>query len=931
MLIVTPSVSSERAKRYFGESLKRDDYYTRGQEVAGQWFGKGAEMLGLKGQVDQDSYFALCDNRNPANTDEQLTPRQKQNRRPMYDWTFSAPKAISVLYEYTGNEAIRDAFTQSYRETLGDAEAEMKTRVRKGGKDEDRITGNMVVAEFTHFTARPVEGRVDPHLHAHCVVFNTTFDEVENRWKASQQGDLKRDADYWEAAFHTRFARRLNELGYATVKDGSSFTLAGLPQSITEKFSMRRNQIEKEAAEKGITTAKGKHTLGARIREAKQKDVTKDVLREQWNARLSNEEREALNRVAGGSGGGGDGPISPKQAMNYALEHSFERASAVSEKRLKAEALRYAVGSVLPHDIAGIAKSEEVIAKERDGQLMTTTRKTLKAEVSMLEIASEGHGKFRPFALNPPELSGLSAEQKKAAQQILKSRDRVTGVVGKAGTGKTTMMRATINALEAEGRQKVFVFAPSSQASRGVLKDKEGFANAQTLEMLLRNEKLQKQTKGQVLWVDEAGLISSKDMGRLMELAKRNDNRVILSGDYTQHSSVEAGDAFRLMEQEAGVRLAKLTEIRRQTEPKYKKAVEAISAGGGKAAQKGFDALDRMGWVVESSGEERHGQLVSDYLRAVDEGKTALIIAPTHAEGESLTEELRGILKEQGAIGKEREFTVRRSTGWTQAQKGDARNYEPGMAVDFHEAVAGKRERLNGTRSTVGGFAKGEAVVVKGRGSDSVQVMRRDGSEAVLPLQEAECFEVSRARSIAIGRGDRIRITRNGEAAVEGQKKGTRINNGDIYTVEGFTKEGDIRLEKGKLLPKDWGHMSLGYVDTSYASQGKTVERLFVALGRASMAAANMQQWYVSLSRGKEMAKVYVEDKDEVRNAIAKGGERLSAVELTQTRIRENWRARLRKTLERNRVARFLKNRSDAMADYWRNPAPERDMGYGRG
>jgi ATP-dependent exoDNAse (exonuclease V) alpha subunit len=116
----------------------------------------------------------------------------------------------------------------------------------------------------------------------------------------------------------------------------------------------------------------------------------------------------------------------------------------------------------------------------------------------------------------------------------------------------------------------VSVFAPSSQASRGVLK-KEGFKDAETLEMLLKNEKLQEQTKGQVLWVDEAGLVSAKDMRRLMEVAKRNNNRVILSGDYTQHASVEAGDAFRLLEKEAGVRLARLTEIRPRRERKFRR------------------------------------------------------------------------------------------------------------------------------------------------------------------------------------------------------------------------------------------------------------------------------------------------------------------------------------------------------------------------
>lgn len=914
MLIVTPSLSSERAKRYFCESLSRDDYYIDGQEVAGEWFGKGAEQLGLSGKVDQQSYFSLCDNLNPE-TGEQLTPRLKENRRPMYDWTFSAPKAVSVLYEYSGDERIRDAFTQSYRETLTEAEAEMKTRVRKGGKDEDRITGNMVAAEFTHFTARPVEGRLDPHLHAHCVVFNTTFDKVEDRWKASQQGDLKRDADYWEAAFHTRFAKRLNDLGYATVKDGTSFTLAELPYSITENFSGRRNQIETEAAKRGITSAKGKHVLGASIREPKQKDVAKGTLREQWNARLSDEERTALDKVLA-EGSIGDKPVSARQAIDYSLEHSFQKASAVSEKRLKAEALRYGVGSVLPEDVASLTKNEGVIAKEVKGQVMATTQKTLDAEVDMLQFAQDGHGRFTPLGDASAELPGLSEEQRRAARLILKSRDRVVGVRGGAGTGKTTMMRATIDAME-NGKQKreVFVFAPSAQASRGVLK-KDGFEGAETLEMLLKNEKLQQQTRGGVLWVDEAGLVSSVDMKRLFDVAKRGGNRVVLSGDYRQHASVEAGDAFRLLESEAGVRLAELKEIRRQTHPEYKKAVQEISKGTAKGAQKGFDRLDRMGAIIEASGDARHQMLVTDYLKAVDDGKTALIIAPSHAEGERLTDELREALKERGAIGKERGFMVRKGTGWTDAQKGDGRNYQPGMVVEFSQNVKG--------------FTKGDKAVVVHGGND-VLLLKRDGTQAQLPEGSAEHFEVYRAHELAIGKGDRIRITKNGLAKAEGQAKGTKINNGDIFTVEGFTKEGDIRLEKGKLLPKDYGHFTTGYVDTSYASQSKTVDREFVAVGNESRGATNRQQWYVSLSRGREMVKVYVDSKEDVRNAIAKGTERMSAVELTQTRIRENWRVRLKKTLERNRVARFLKERSEAWADYWRNQKNvERNIGYGR-
>ena len=210
-------------------------------------------------------------------------------------------------------------------------------------------------------------------------------------------------------------------------------------------------------------------------------------------------------------------------------------------------------------------------------------------------------------------------------------------------------------------------------------------------------------------------------------------------------------------------------------------------------------------------------------------------------------------------------------------------------------------------------------------GENGPLLLKRDGTRAAVPVGQAKRFEVYRTREIAIAKGDRIRVTRNGEAKVEGQAKGTRVNNGDIFTIEGFTKEGDIRIEKGKLLPRDWGHLSLGYVDTSYASQGKTVDRVFIAAGDQSLPAVGRQQWYVSASRGKEMAKLYVDSKEEVRGRVAKDSERLSAVELTQTRLKSTWRNRLHQTLERNRVARFLKSRADAIAGYWRG---REGMGY---
>src|SRR5580704_16415164 len=181
MLRVTESKNAEAAKQYFGKGMVRSDYYIDGQEIAGVWGGKVAERLGLSGQVTQEDYFALVDNLRPR-TGEQLTPRNKGNRRSGYDFTFSAPKSVSVLYETSQDERILDAFRDSVKETMEEIEREMKTRVRKGGSNENRQTGSMAWAEFVHFTSRPVDGKPDPHLQAHCFAMNLTFDGQEQRF-----------------------------------------------------------------------------------------------------------------------------------------------------------------------------------------------------------------------------------------------------------------------------------------------------------------------------------------------------------------------------------------------------------------------------------------------------------------------------------------------------------------------------------------------------------------------------------------------------------------------------------------------------------------------------------------------------------------------------------------------------------------------------
>ena len=859
-------IASRNAKEYFAESLKREDYYSEGQEVSGDWNGIAAERLGLSGKVTTADFESLCDNEKPG-TKERLTQRNKSNRTVGYDFNFHCPKSVSVAYEFTQDERILNAFKSSVNQTMREIESDMKTRVRKNKADENRITGNMVWAEFVHFTARPVNGVPDPHLHAHCYAFNTTWDEEEKKWKAGQFRDLKGDAPYFEAAFHARFSKQLAEMGYRIERTAKGWELAGVPQRVLDEFSKRTEQVEQKAKELGITTAKGKDGLAALTRERKQKQLTKPGLRERWNARVSAEERASIQNNPRNETPASQ-KISEMKAMDFAMQHCYERASIVTDKELLRHALRFGVGDV---DVAKIKRQllrDELIKETVDGRQWLTTKDVLAEEKRLIDFVADGKGKFKPFGSDKYQFQNqkLSDEQRNAVRHVLRSTERVTAIRGGAGTGKTTMMKEAVAAIESTG-QKVFTFAPSAEASRGVLRSDAGFANAETVEALLQNPKLQAQVHGQVIWIDEAGLLSVRTLARVADLAQKENCRIILSGDTAQHRAVERGDALRLLEQHADLQAAELTQIRRQKADAHKAVVADLRAGN---LEKAFKRLDRLGMLREMDADQRHEALATDYAVAVKDGKSALVISPTHAEGERVTREIRAKLKAARKLAEdEREFIQLKNLQWTEAQRGDARNYRAGQVVQFHQNLAG--------------FQRGERVMVTAWDDHGVAVVRQNGKTASLPLDMTARFQVYEARQIALAVGDWIRITQNGFT-----KDKQRLNNGDLKQVKGFTKDGDIKLVNGWVVPKDYGNLTHGYCLTSYTSQSKGVDCVFVAESSESFRAADREQFYVSASRFKEALTIYTDDKHQLLEAVRKSSHRPSAMDLVKKEISES-------------------------------------------
>ena len=442
----------------------------------------------------------------------------------------------------------------------------------------------------------------------------------------------------------------------------------------------------------------------------------------------------------------------------------------------------------------------------------------------------------------------------------------MTAVRGGAGTGKTTMIKEAVAAIESGGR-KVFTFAPSAEASRGVLRSEAGFANAETVEALLQSSKLQELVRDQVIWIDEAGLLGVRTLARVVALAERQNCRIVLSGDTAQHRAVERGDALRILEKHAGLQAAELKEIWRQKADSHKAVIADLRRAD---LERAFKKLDDLGMMRELPAESRDEALAVDYVAAVNENKSALVISPTHAEGERVTARIRERLKRAGTVGRdERQFLQLKNLQWTEAQRADARNYENGLVIQFHQNVAG--------------FQRGERVAVKRRVETGGVVVERSGGEAaLLALGQNVRFQVYECKEIPLAPGDMIRITQNGFT-----KGKQRLNNGDLKQVRGFSAEGDIELTNGWVIAKDYGNLTHGYCLTSYCSQSKGVDRVFVAESSESFRAADREQFYVSASRFKEALTIYTDDKRQLLEAVSRSSARLSATDLVSAGVLE--------------------------------------------
>jgi conjugative relaxase-like TrwC/TraI family protein len=917
MLRITPSHSADGASKYFDAALARSDYY--GSETGG-WAGKGAELLGLQGDVSREQFVALASNQRP-DTKERLTPRtndtrtetkrvfdpktktwiekevEVSNRRAGYDFCFSAPKSVSIYLAETADKAVERMVHEAVRETMAAVEANMETRLR--GKDEDgnerdgdenRTTGNMLYGSFVHRETRPIEGVPDPHYHIHCYAFNATFDEVEQRWKAGQFGDIKKDGPLYEAIFHARLAEKINAAGFGIRRTDHNFELVSVSPELVEKFSKRTKLIEDLARQKytileakaralmkesgldfGDAFAKVKSELGAESRE--KKSASKLSYEEQladWRAQMTPEERESLTFRAVRAAKS-EGLITAEAAKDLAISDLFERVSVKRDSHVAAMLLRRGIGRVSIEEALSWPKSDAFIRPRSDGKLVST-REVLAAEQAMIQTAAAGQGREDELGRGGQwtirnQKVASDEGQRNAVQHVLESKDLVTSIRGPAGTGKSTMAKEAVQAVEALSGRSVLLFAPSSSAV-GVLK-KEGFAKSDTFKQLEINETLQDAARGQVLWIDEAAFLSVKQMRWLVDFAEQNRCRVILAGDTRQHHGVERGDALRIMERAGAVAQAALSKIFRQQSPALRAAMYDLSGGRTEA---GFDKLDKFGAIREMEDRQaRMDAIAQTHLAAIKEGKSSLIVSPTHHDARAVADVVRQAMRAEGLLtGEDQTVTRLQRLNLTEGQRRDAINYEPGQVVEFHQITKGDH---NGTKQQR--FRVGEHWRVVRRQGGAV-VVESGGQEKLLPLNQAGKFEVYRQEQLALAVGDKIRVTKNFTAG------GQRYSNNELHKVAGIDGA-RISLDNGRTIDGGMFHVDQGIVVTSHASQGKTVDQVIASVPVSAFSQANEAQFYVSMSRARQAMHLFTDSKVALREAVCRPSERLSSYELEES------------------------------------------------
>lgn len=886
MISISKPLNAASVSAYFRSEYgaANSHYYAENKDLHGEFHGKIAEVFGLAGQqVKAEQFDRLALGQDPR-TGEQLikhrntvlTAEGKEvPHRAGYDLTFSAPKSVSLTALVGGDGRIVEAHRAAVREALG--EAERLIQARGGGNRPPITTGKFIVATFDHDTSRPVDGYAAAQLHTHAVLFNMTEDDT-GQARSLQSHEIYVTAKMLTAIYQNHMEKALREMGY-TLERGKNHAveISGYTPEYLESESRRSKEIEKALEAKGLVGAAAASYAAHSTRGEKLNQTSEEVKAAHLlNAKKFGNQPQRVVAAAEQIQETVESTVSAYSAVRFARLKLSEREAVFDHHQVVTEALRYSRGRIRLTDIQG-----EIRRQVDDGVFIPvshvrpnaplwryTTPELIADERVVLEAVRFGSMLNGPVARYSDEslevrYPHLNEWQRRIIRESLGSERQITGIQGSAGTGKTTSLRA-IRELAEESGWKSVGLAPTSGAARAL--KEAGITESETLQRFLIRNTAGSGTN-RLFFLDESSLTAARQMRKFVEGLTSRD-RVIIVGDRRQHDSVEAGRIFEEL-QLAGMETARINKLVRQQDPGLRDVVKAFAQD---RIPDGVKLLDDQGRVTAvSNRNERFRAIAKSYA---DSPEGTLVLSPDNHSRQQLNGAIRAELRAQGKLG-ELEHGGRilvNKQNITSEDRVLAESYEVGDVVRY-------RKDSHSLKVKTGEYG---AVIASDRASNVIKIKLDSGK--VLEYNPAKFRGVSiyapELRNFTVG--DRLQFTS------PSRKLG--VSNRDAGTITELDKAGNVRVKLDDKRSVGFNlasnrHIDHGYVSTSHASQGATVDRVLVHIDTGDTRITNLVNKtlaYVALSRPRFEAHVFTDDKERLATALVRRKENAMALSATQ-------------------------------------------------
>jgi conjugative relaxase-like TrwC/TraI family protein len=671
-----------------------EEYYTNAKEAPGVWMGRSADRLGLAGEVDSEALHCVLDHRDPQ-SGTRLTRAQGAAKVPGFDATFCAPKSISLLFAL-GDPEISNEVRNAHDAAVATAVRALEdfaARSRRGKAGAERMVAEgFVAAAFRHRTSRAG----DPHLHTHVLLPNLIFSPQDQRWSALDARPLygwaKTVGYLYEAQLRAELTRRLG-VEWTPVRSGIA-DIKGIPKKTLRAFSRRRAEIEAHMAERGETTARAAQVATYATRRPKDRTVEAEGLVPEWRerARSLGLDDEALSDLVGRVA-----PARVPEPGTHAAEELF--AALAAPDGLTAQVSTFGRKEVLQGlcdrlpagadigQVVSLAKafvaSEHVVAigvpdrlwtsdvlRRLDGTVVPahldllrwTTLEMLATENRLIEGALSRTEDLVGIATVESVHAALAARPLLSHEQVAMV-ERLTGsgagvdvVVGVAGSGKTFALGAARDAWVSSNHR--IIGAALSARAAAELQDGSGIPSTTIARLLadLDRPDAHGLPPRCVLVVDEAAMVGTRQLARLLDHAHAAATKVVLVGDHHQLAEIDAGGAFASLSM--CLDAVQLTENRRQHQTWERDALAELRHGNPDVALAAYQAHDRLHQADTS--EQVREQLVDAWWVARQAGGRHLMVATRHSDVDDLNRRARRRLAEAGVLGQEMAIGERR-------------------------------------------------------------------------------------------------------------------------------------------------------------------------------------------------------------------------------------------------------------------------------